>query len=60
MRSFAWQEDYGAFSVAVSGVDGTVGYIGNQAEHHRTRSFREQCLAMLKKHGFDYEDSMLA
>jgi putative transposase len=58
MRSFAWQEGYGAFSVGVSGVDATVTYIRNQAEH-RTRSFREEFVAMLKKHGFAYEESML-
>jgi putative transposase len=39
MRSFAWQEGYGAFSVGISGVDATVAYIGNQMEHHRERSF---------------------
>ena len=60
MRSFAWQEGYGAFSVGVSGVDATVAYIRNQVEHHRTRSFREELVVMLKKHGFVYEESMLA
>ena len=59
MHLFAWQEGYGAFSVSVSGVDRTVSYIRNQAEHHRTRSFREEYVAMLKKHGFAYEESML-
>jgi putative transposase len=59
MRSFAWQEGYGAFSVGVSGVDATVTYIRNQTEHHRTRSFREEFVAMLKKHCFAYEESML-
>jgi len=60
MRSFAWQEGYGAFSVGVSGVDATVAHIRNQAEHHRTRSFREEYAAMLKKHGFAFDESMLA
>jgi REP-associated tyrosine transposase len=59
MRSFAWQEGYGAFSIGVSGVDTTVAYIRNQAEPHRTRSFRDEFVAMLKKHGFEYEESML-
>jgi len=27
MRSFAWQEGYGAFSVGISGVHATVGYM---------------------------------
>ena len=39
LRSFEWQEGYGAFSIAISGIDATVAYIRNQAEHHRTRSF---------------------
>jgi putative transposase len=59
MRSFAWQEGYGAFSIGVSGVDATVAYIRNQAERHRTRSFREEFVAMLQKHGFAYEEAML-
>jgi putative transposase len=59
MRSFAWQEGYGAFSVGISGVDAPIAYIGNQAEHHRKRSFREEFVAMLKKHGSAYEKSML-
>jgi putative transposase len=60
MRSFAWQEGYGAFSIGVSGMDATIAYIRNQTEHHRTRSFREELVAMLKKHGFACEESMLA
>jgi putative transposase len=60
MHSFAGQEGYAAFSVGVSGADATVAYIRNQAEHHRTRSFREEYTVMLKKHGFSYEESMLA
>lgn len=59
MRPFAWQEGYGAFNVGISGVDATVTYINNQTEHHRKRSFREEFIAMLQKHGFEYEESML-
>ena len=60
MHFFAWQEGYAAFSISVSGVDATVAYIRNQTEHHRTRSFREEYAAMLKRHGFAYDESMLA
>lgn len=59
MRSFEWQEGYGAFGIGVSGVDATVAYIRNQAEHHRTRSFRDEFRAMLQRHGFDYDERML-
>ena len=59
MNSFEWRKGYGAFSISVSGVDATIAYIRNQTEHHRTRSFREEFVAMLRKHGFDYEERML-
>ena len=59
MRSFAWQEGYGAFSISMSGVEATTAYVQRQAEHHRTRSFREEFVVMLKKHGFAYDESML-
>ena len=59
MDSFAWQEGYGAFSIGMSGVDATVAYIRNQAEHHRTRSFREEFAAIVKRHGFAYDESPL-
>jgi putative transposase len=59
MRSFEWQEGYGAFSVGVSALDATVAYIRNQHEHHRRRSFREEFENMLRKHGFDFDEAML-
>src|SRR5579859_1651118 len=49
-RLFAWQEKYGAFGVSVSLLDKVVAYIRNQPEHHRTVSFQEEFLALLKKH----------
>jgi putative transposase len=59
MRSFEWQEGYGAFSIGVSAIDATVAYIRNQAEHHRKRTFREEFKAMLQKHGFDFDETIL-
>jgi putative transposase len=59
LAGFAWQEGYGAFSIGVSGVDATVNYIRNQKEHHRQRTFREELVAMLHKHGLDFDERML-
>jgi len=60
MRSFAWQEGYGAFSIAISGgLWATVAYARNQAEDHWTRSFHEEFVGMLRTHGFDHDESML-
>jgi putative transposase len=55
-RGFSWQDGYGAFSVSVSHVPETVAYIGNQPEHHRTRSFQEEYIAFLRKHDVDYDE----
>ena len=45
MRSFEWQQGYGAFSIGVSAVDATIAYIRNQTEHHRKRTFRGELKA---------------
>ncbi|MBY0263680.1 MAG: IS200/IS605 family transposase, partial [Phycisphaerales bacterium] len=37
LRSFAWQDGYGVFSVSESAADSVRTYICHQAEHHRER-----------------------
>ena len=54
-REFSWQEGYGAFSIGISQVDDTIKYIENQAEHHRRRTFQEEFIAFLEKHGIEYD-----
>ena len=49
-RQFAWQDEYGAFSVSVSQLDKIIQYIKNQEEHHRRVTFQEEFLALLNKH----------
>ncbi len=58
-RLFAWQEKYGAFSVSVSQLEIITDYIKNQEEHHRTKSFQEEFLALLKKHRIEYDERYL-
>ena len=58
-RLFAWQEEYGAFSVSVSQLDKTIEYIKSQAEHHRKMTFQEEFLALLKKHRIEYDERYL-
>jgi REP element-mobilizing transposase RayT len=58
-RDFEWQEGYGAFSVSISHVNDTIIYISNQHEHHRTQTFEEEYLAILKKHGIEYDERYL-
>lgn len=54
-RAFAWQTGYTAFSVSASQVERVKCYIENQEEHHRKVSFEEEILALLKKHGIEYD-----
>jgi len=56
LGKFAWQEGYGAFSVSVSQVDKTVAYINSQEKHHRRKTFEEEFLAFLKRHGIPYDE----
>ena len=58
-RRFGWQEGYGAFSIGVSQTDRTIAYISSQADHHRKRTFQEEMLAILKKHGIQYDERYL-
>ena len=48
---FAWQEGFGAFTVSPTACDGVKAYIGNQEEHHRKKSFREELVEFLVQAG---------
>lgn len=54
-KEFEWQEGYGAFSVSASQVPKTIAYINNQKEHHRRKTFQEEFLELLTKHGIEYD-----
>jgi REP element-mobilizing transposase RayT len=55
-REFSWQEGYGAFSIGISDVERTKLYIANQEEHHRKRTYQEEFLEFLKRHGIEYDE----
>jgi len=54
-RLFSWQKEYGAFSVSVSQLDVVVDYIRKQPAHHRTMTFQEEFLELLKKHRVEFD-----
>ncbi|MCX6244499.1 MAG: transposase [Bacteroidetes bacterium] len=56
---FSWQNGFGAFSYGKSQVDQVYNYISNQAEHHITKSFREEYVIFLEKFGVDYDEKYL-
>ena len=46
---FGWQEGYMAVTVSPRDKARVISYINNQAEHHRKKSFDEECGAWLSK-----------
>ena len=54
--TFAWQGGYGAFSVSESNRGAVIRYIEDQERHHRRISFQEEFLALLKRHGVDFDE----
>jgi REP element-mobilizing transposase RayT len=56
LRGFAWQDGYGAFSVSKSEEDKVVRYISNQEVHHRKRTFKQELIGLLEKHGIQYDN----
>jgi REP element-mobilizing transposase RayT len=59
LRQFSWQTGYGAFTVSASNVVAVTKYIDHQEEHHRTKTFQEEYVAFLEKHGVKYEERFL-
>lgn len=56
---FEWQKGYGAFTVSYSNVEVVRKYIRNQKMHHRVRSFREEYIEFLRRHGIEFEERYL-
>lgn len=50
--SFEWADEYYAASVSESQLDKVRMYISNQEEHHRKKTFEEECDDFLKRHDF--------
>ena len=59
MRAFEWQDGYGAFTVSRSQIPEVIEYIKNQRAHHRNKTFQEEYLELLQKHGVDYDERYL-
>jgi hypothetical protein len=56
---FAWQEGYAAFSVSASNRAQVATYIRDQPDHHKRRTFEEEFLALLKKHGVEADPAQV-
>ena len=53
---FSWQEGYGAFSYAKSELPALIHYINNQQEHHRKKTFIEECKDLLREFKIEYDE----
>ena len=46
---------YGAFAVGASQREIVIAYIRNQPEHHRTWSFEQEFVSLLRKYNIEYD-----
>ena len=53
---FSWQEGYGAFSYGHSQLDTIIRYIQNQEQHHKSSSFKNEYLTLLRKFDIAFEE----
>ncbi|PKP25184.1 MAG: transposase [Bacteroidetes bacterium HGW-Bacteroidetes-2] len=56
---FKWQSGYGAFSYKRSDVNMLVNYVMNQKEHHKNKTFKEECLQLLKEFAIEFKEEFL-
>jgi len=56
LHDFEWQEGYGTFSISISHKGDTIAYIERQEEHHRRKTFKEEYIEFLNKHGIAYDE----
>ncbi len=56
---FSWQEGYGAFTVSESQIPAVIQYVREQENHHRTLSFKDEFVLILKRHGVKYDERYL-
>ena len=56
LRTFGWQDGYGAFTIGQSQVEALQNYIAGQKERHKKLSFEQELVALLKKYNVQYDE----
>ena len=56
---FTWQKGYAAFTVSYSHRPAVAHYIQTQEQHHKTLSFREEYMELLRRHNISFEERYL-
>lgn len=59
VAGFTWQPGYGGYSVSPERVSGVIKYIQNQEEHHKSMSFAEERIMLLKLAGIEFDPDKL-
>lgn len=54
-----WQVGYGGFTYSFKDKDHLIGYVKNQEEHHRIKTFSEELMELLKEHGIEFDEKYL-
>lgn len=52
-NKFEWADEYYAVSVSESLLENVRNYIKTQEEHHKKKSFVDECNEFLRKYNFD-------
>jgi len=55
-RKFSWQAGYGAFSYSKLEVPNVINYIKNQEHHHKTITFQDEYLQLLKEFNIEFDE----
>jgi hypothetical protein len=58
-RFTGWQVGYGLFTYHISSKENLIRYVINQNEHHKTITFKEELIALLKEHSIEYTEEYL-
>ena len=54
-----WQVGYSGFTYHISSKNSLISYVKNQAEHHKTISFKDEIFILLKENEVDYREEYL-
>jgi REP element-mobilizing transposase RayT len=54
-----WQDGYGAFTYSIKEKDRLIEYVKNQENHHKTISFRDEYIELLKEHNIEFDERYL-
>lgn len=59
LADFAWEDGFAAFTVSKSQVESVRQYIREQKSHHSASDFKSELIALLDKHGVEYDERYL-